>query len=180
MRRLSKLFPVVVLATLLFTPAACKRKGSRASQAAEEESVGLATMVHAADPRTASQLIRGFHGVEQNSWRWTAGSFAVTLKPPAGAAQKGAVLTLKFAVPDAVIDRLKSITLSATVNGKPLPPETYAKSGEYTYSRDVPAGELSGDAANVEFTLDKYLPASAQDARDLGVIMTMVGFEAKP
>jgi hypothetical protein len=32
----------------------------------------------------------------------------------------------------------------------------------------------------VEFALDKFLPSSAQDARDLGVIMTIVGFEAKP
>jgi hypothetical protein len=137
-------------------------------------------MVNAADPRAAVQLVRGFHGVEQNAWRWTTGSFAVTLKPPANAAQKGATLEFKFVVPGVVIDKLKSVTLSASVNGQKLAPETYTKEGEYTYSRDVPPSALTGDAASVEFTLDKFLPASPEDMRDLGVIMTMVGFEAKP
>ena len=75
---------------------------------------------------------------------------------------------------------MKQITLTATVNGQKLAPETYAKSGEYTYSRDVPGASLTQDVVNVEFELDKFLPASPADQRDLGVIMTMVGFEAKP
>lgn len=137
-------------------------------------------MVHAADPRTATQLVRGFHGVEQNAWRWTSGAFAVVLRPPAGAAQKGATLQLKFVAPGVIMDKLKPITLSAAVDGQKLAPETYDKAGEYSYSRDVPASALARDKVTVEFTLDKFLPASAQDARDLGVIMTLVGFEAKP
>lgn len=178
MRRLAfQLFPVFVIAALLIAPVGCKRR-KRAS--AEEQPAGLATMVHAADPRAAIQLVRGFHSVEQNAWRWTTGSFAVTLKPPAGAAQKGATLQLKFVVPDVVIDKLKSLTLTATVNGQKLPPETYAKAGEYSFSRDVPATALQQEAVTVEFALDKFIPASAQDQRDLGVIMTLVGFEAKP
>lgn len=179
MRRLVlNLLPLLLIATLALAPAGCKRKkrGARA----QEDSGGMATMVHAADPRAAVQLVRGFHNVEQNAWRWTSGNFAVILKPPAGAAQKGASLQLKFVLPDAIVDKLKSITLSATVNGQKLLPETYAKSGDYTYSRDVPASALQQEAVNVEFVLDKVLPASDQDARDLGVIMTMVGFEAKP
>ncbi len=178
MRRLAfSLFPLLLISVLAVAPAGCKRK--KRSQATEEPS-GLATMVHAADPRSALQLVRGFHSVEQNAWRWTAGSFAVTLRPPAGAAQKGATLQLKFVLPDAVIDKLKQMTLTATVNGQKLAPETYAKSGEYTYSRDVPGAALTQDVVNVEFALDKFLPASPEDQRDLGVIMTMVGFEAKP
>jgi hypothetical protein len=170
--------PVVLMVSLALTPVGCKRK--KRAPAAEEQPAGLATMVNAADPRSAVQLVRGFHSVEQNAWRWTMGSFAVSLKPPAGAAQKGATLELKFVVPGAIISKLKTMTLSATVNGQKLAPETYTKEGEYTYSRDVPASALAQDTANVEFTLDKFLPASPEDMRDLGVIMTMVGFEAKP
>ena len=179
MRRLTfQLFPLILIAVFAVAPAGCKRK-KRAAKS-EEQPTGLATMVNAADPRAAVQLVRGFHDVEQNAWRWTTGSFAVTLKPPANAAQKGATLQFKFVLPGAVIDKLKSMTLSASVNGHKLAPETYTKEGEYTYSRDVPPGALAGDAVNVEFTLDKYLPASPDDLRDLGVIMTIVGFEAKP
>jgi hypothetical protein len=177
MRRLvSHLVPLLLIAALAFSPAGCKRRKRKAA----EEPTGLATMVHAADPRASIQLVRGFHTVEQNAWRWTAGSFAVTLRPPAGAAQKGATLQLKFVFPDAVADKVKQTTLTATVNGQKLPPETYAKPGEYTFSRDVPGSLLTQDVVNVEFLLDKFLPASPQDQRDLGVIMTMVGFEAKP
>ena len=178
MRRLALILLVIVPA-LVLAPAGCKRK-KRRPVAVEEEQVGLMTMVHAADTRAAMQLVRGFHSVEQNAWRWTAGAFTVTLKPPAGAAQKGAMLTFKFVVPEVVINKVGPVTLAASVNGTALAPETYSKTGEYTYSRDVPATALTGDAVNVEFKLDKFMPASEQDQRDLGVIMTRVGFEAKP
>jgi hypothetical protein len=171
--------PLCLIGLLAFAPAGCKRKKKR-QVAVEEEQVGLMTMVHAADTRAAVQLVRGFHSIESNSWRWTAGAFTVTLKPPAGAAQKGATLQLKFVVPEVIANKLGPVTLSASVNGTKLAPETYSKTGEYTYSRDVPASALTGDAVNVDFTLDKFMPASDQDQRDLGVIMTMVGFEAKP
>jgi hypothetical protein len=176
MRRL--VFPLLLIAALALAPVGCKRKRRKANT--DEQPAGLATMVNAADPRTSVQLLRGFHGLEQNAWRWTAGEFAVTLKPPAGAAQKGATLELKFVIPGAVIGKLKSMTLTAAVNGQKLPPETYTKEGEYTFTRDVPASALQQEAVNVDFTLDKFLPATADDMRDLGVIMTMVGFEAKP
>lgn len=180
MRRLVLRFSYLFLIALLVAGVGgCKRK-KKPQATVEEGQVGLLTMVHAADPRGEVQLVRGFHAVEQNAWRWTAGSFSVTLKPPAGAAQKGAVLQFKFVVPDVVINKVGAVTLSATVDGDKLAPETYSKSGEYSYTRDVPASALQNEAVNVEFALDKFMPASDQDQRDLGVIMTMVGFEAKP
>ena len=61
----------------------------------------------------------------------------MTLRPPLSAVQKGATLEVKFAAPDAVIDKLKSFTLAANVNGTPIPGEMYSKAGEHTYSKDV-------------------------------------------
>jgi hypothetical protein len=183
MRRLAQfLFPVLMIAVLAVAPAGCKRKKrqTKTEPTATQSAGGLATMVHAADPATASQLARGFHGVESNSWRWTAGAFAVTLRPPAGAAQKGAILQLKFVLPDVILAKVKDTTLTAAVNGQKLPPEHYTKPGDYTFSRDVPASMLQGEMVTVDFMLDKFLPASPEDLRDLGLIVTMVGFEAKP
>ena len=71
--------------------------------------------VHAADPKSSIQLIKGFHGVEQNSWRWTMGRFAVTLKPPTGPPSKARPLVLKFSIPDAVLQKTKTMTLTASV-----------------------------------------------------------------
>lgn len=136
-------------------------------------------MLQVADPHTSIQLTRGFHPVEHNSWRWTEGSFAATLRPPLGSSQKGALLVLKFSIPDTVLQTLKTIQLSASVNGLALPPEEYSKSGEYTYSRDVPPPALAGQAVSVDFTLDKFLPPSPSDDRALGVVVSAIGFEAK-
>jgi hypothetical protein len=125
-------------------------------------------------------LVRGFHPVEGNAWRWTTGQFAALLKPPAGAEKKGATLVFRFTIPDVVMQRLKPLTLTASVGGTALSPETYWTSGQQTYSRDVPAAALKGDSVIAEFALDKHLPPQGLDQRELGVIASMIGFEAKP
>jgi hypothetical protein len=136
-------------------------------------------MLHVADPRAAPQLLNGFHDVEQNAWRWTMGKFAVTLRPPANASQKGARLILRCAVPATIIQRLTAVSLAANVEGVSLPEETYSRVGEYVYSHDVPAKVLAMNAVKVEFSLDKCLPPGGTDQRELGIIVSMVGFEAK-
>ena len=139
----------------------------------------LASVVHVADPRVSAQLVSGFYGIEGNAWRWTAGKFTVLLRPPRGAAQNGAMLQVKFSVPDPVIARLKTVSLSASVAGTKLPPETYTQAGEFTYSRELPAAALAGDAVKVDFALDKAIPPGAVDQRELGVVVTTVGLEPK-
>jgi hypothetical protein len=174
-----RLIVYATLCALLLPGVACKRRPKRAAAAAEEEPAGLATMLHAADPRSTVQLIRGFHDVEQGAWRWTQKNFAVTLRPPTGAAAVGANLVLKLAVPDVVVQKVGAVTLSARIGSLDLAPETYRAGGEVTYQREVPASALKGDAVTIEFALDKALAPSNQDTRELGVIVSMVGFEAK-
>lgn len=181
MRRLTE----VILLSLLsfafgFTNVACRRQPSKApAEATDEGSQKLLPMVHVADPRSSVQLLKGFYDVEQGSWRWTKQNFSVMLRPPAGAVQKGATLQLKFSVPDPVIERLKSVTLSANVAGVALPSETYTKPGEYVYTRDVPAAALAGEAVTAAFSLDKALPPGEADQRELGVVVSSAGLETK-
>ena len=176
-RLITKLTPVLLIGFVLLAPAGCKRKKK---SAANEEPTGLATMLHAADPRAAVQLLRGFHNVEAGAWRWTMKSFAVTLKAPAGAQAKGATLVLKFALPEVILQKLGPVTVTAKVGNEQLPPETFSAAGDQTYTKEVPASALKDEAITVEFTLDKALAPSEQDQRELGVIMNLVGFEAKP
>jgi hypothetical protein len=70
--------------------------------------------------------------------------------------------------------------MSSAVNGTPLSPETYSKAGEQIYMRDVPAAALAKDPAMVEFKLDKAMPPADHDVRELGVVASVIGFEAKP
>jgi hypothetical protein len=65
------------------------------------------------------------------------------------------------------------------VNGTPLSPESYTQPGEFTYTRDVPANLLVSELAKVDFSLDKTMPPSGSDQRELGVVVTTVGFEPK-
>lgn len=177
--------PTVLVSTLLplallLSPAGCSRAPTKAEMdATEEEAPARLTMLHVADPKASAQLLKGFHDVEQRTWRWTMGTFAVTLRPPANASQKGARLILRCTVPAVIIQRLTAVSLAANVEGVRLPEETYGRPGDYVYSQDVPAKALTTDAVKVEFSLDKCLPPGDADQRELGVIVSMVGFEAK-
>jgi hypothetical protein len=167
-----------VLGCLLLT-AGCKRRDPVRLQETDESSIVLSSTVHMADPKTSIQLVKGFHGVEQNAWRWTMGRFAVTLKPPAGANQKGATLALKFTLPDAVTSHLKTTTLTASVDGTQLGTQTYNAPGEYTFTADVPASLFTSDALTVDFALSNFLPAGTADGRELGVVASTISLDAK-
>jgi hypothetical protein len=163
---------------LLLAPLACKRS-KKVKVQTEEEAPRMASLIQMADARSAGQLVSGFYDVEQNAWRWAQKRFSVVLRPPLGAAQKGATLTLRFTVPEVIISKLQGVTLTATVNGSALAPETYSKAGDYTYSRDVASNLLTGDSARVDFALDKALAPSEADQRELAVVVLGVGLEPK-
>jgi hypothetical protein len=177
-RRSANRVPIsaAILVSILAIAPGCKRHRPVTVRTVEE-APALASVVATADPNAAVQLIGGFYGVEQNSWRWTAGRFSVLLRPPRTAAANGAVLQLKFTLPPVALSKMKSVSLSAYVNGTALTPETYRKAGDYIYSRDVPANLLVGDQARVDFSLDKTIPPGAVDRRELGVVVSLVGFQ---
>jgi hypothetical protein len=157
---------------------ACKRSGHHPEALLNEKDAPLLSVVKVNDPAASAQLIRGFYAPE-GAWSWTMKKFEVALKPPAGAATKGATLTLKLNIPDPIISKLGPVTLSASVNGLALPPETYSKPGEYVYTRDVSTAALQGDVVAVEFTSDKAIPPTPDDPRELALIVVSAGLEPK-
>ena len=175
-RRLAALLAALILA--LAATQGC-RKPKKKEPVALDDTSGILSVIQASDPRATVQLLRGFHELENNAWRWTAGEFAVALRPPSGAAQKGARLILKFNLPENVLAKLQNVSISAKVNGADLAPQTYSTSGPMTYDREVPAASLNAESVTATFKLDKFIPANESDQRDLGVIMTLVGFESK-
>jgi hypothetical protein len=162
----------LLLVTLAFAPLGCK--GWKAGREAR-----MASTIHMGDPRTGTQLIAGFYGIEQNAWRWTWRSFSLVLAPPSGAAQKGATLQLRLTVPPVIVEKLKDISLSAAIGDTALAPETYTRPGTYTYTRDVAPALLAGQAVHVDFQLDKSMPPSGADRRELGVVVLSAGLESK-
>jgi len=161
------------LVTLAFAPLGCKRKH------AGQEAPGMASTIHMGDPRIGNQLVSGFYSIEQNAWRWTGQRFSLVLRPPSGAAQKGGTLRLRLTVPPVIVEKLKTITLSATIGGSTFAPETYTQPGDYTYTRDVAPALVGGESVRVDFQLDKSMPPSGADQRDLGVVVLSAGLGLK-
>jgi hypothetical protein len=120
-------------------------------------------------------LLKGWHDLEPGGWRWTEKEFSVAFPPlPAG---QPAVLRFAFVLPEVALQRLGPITLAATINGAPLPPETYAASGEHAFISPLPADLPSADRILVEFRLDKAQPPSLEDERELGLIALSVSLD---
>jgi len=163
-------------ALLLFAPGCRIRKKTQDKPAEANQPVSV---INVADPRAAVQLTSGFYDLENDSWRWTAKSFTVTLRPPASASKNGATLQLKFTIPDVMFNRVGAMTLDGRINGLDLGAQTYSQAGDCTYTRDVPAAALLGDTVPIDFHVDKGLPPSEQDPRELAVIVTTVGLLPK-
>lgn len=173
MRRLSLVCAAVIACLALVS---CKRK----QDAEPATGAPLKSAVEMNDPAAAGQLAAGFYGIEGGSWRWTARSFSVMLKPPDGAAQNGAKLHFKFTLPDAVFTKLGAIQLTASIDGKALGSERYTMAGNYEFTRDAPASSLSKPGVRVDFTCDKALPPSGGDVRELALIALSASLEPQP
>lgn len=139
----------------------------------------LLSAVNMGDPKAEKQLLSGLYAIEANAWRWTAKDFSVALRPPTGSAAQGATLDFSLSVPQIAIEKLHSVTLSATINGTALAPETYSHEGEAAYKREIAPNLLSGDMVRVDFHLDKAMPPANGDMRQLGVIARSVALEGK-
>jgi hypothetical protein len=139
----------------------------------------MASTVRFSDPTTAGQLTSGFYGLEAKAWRWSAKQFSVTLRPPAHAAQLGAVLVVHLTYPASSFAKLGQIMLTASLGGTALEPATYPAAGDFIFRREVPADLLAGDAVRVDFSLDKAIPPGDVDKRELGLVVSSVGLVAK-
>jgi hypothetical protein len=176
----SRAFPwlcVVLLPALAVVPTGCKR-GLR-SQQTEEGPAHYASVIRMGDPKVAGQLVRGFHNIEARAWRWTAREFQVALGLPPGAAQKGATLAVRLTVPPVIIEKEGPITLTASIAGTRFEPETYSTTGNFVFRRDVPPNLLAGNSVRVEFALDKAMPPTTMDQRQLGIVVLNVALEPK-
>ena len=157
----------------------CQRPAAVLLQQADNSGAGLSSIVYTGDPNSAPQLIKGFFEIEDYSWRWTTQSFSVVLRPPAGATGESATLAVALAVSDSVIAKLGNITLNAAIGPASLSPETWTKSGSYTYTREVPASLLTKEEIQIDFRLDKAMKPDGRDIRELGIIVSSVGLEPR-
>ena len=114
-----------------------------------------------------ARLAHGWHGRESGGrhWRWTEQSFGVTISGEADVRK----LKLDLYVPPLLTGRLGMITLTASFEGRALKKQSYTKPGPQSF--EIPLPRQAGDR-QIDFTLDKCLPPSEEDPRELGVIVS--------
>ena len=167
-----------LLAGLCAVTVACKSMTPIRLEPTIEDPAALAPALRVNDAAKSDQLLRGFYELQSGAWRWTAPQFAVALGTPAGAAERGARLSLDFDLPDASIATLKNVTVAAEINHVPLASETFSTPGRHQYQHDVPASAFAKQDATVEFSVDKFL-TPPNDGRNLALIVTSVALEPK-
>lgn len=175
-------FEAAALAACALWCAGCSKEDKTPTKATVEEAPTaprLLTAVNMGEPKAGRQLLTGFYDIEANAWRWTSKDFSVSLRPPAGSAARGGTLVFDLSIPQVVIDSLHSVTLSASVNGTALAPETYSQEGQMQYKRDIPANLLASPSVRIDFHLDKVMAPGNGDRRQLGVIARSVALEGK-
>lgn len=168
---------IAFISLILMGNIACKRQ-PRVEEAPPEPEILLKSDLPVDDPDALVHLTHGFYGLEEGSWRWAGPAFGLVLAEPEGAAEQGATLEADLNLSEVVLERLGPITLSATVEGVPLEPETFSEPGDATYIRSIPPGVLSGEPVAIEFTTDKALPPEGGDNRELSLIVTRFALTA--
>lgn len=129
------------------------------------------SVAHVADPRIVDQLVEGFHHLEGNAWRWTEQRFAVRLEPPPPVPFHSPTLELVFSVPETTITALGSVAISASLEGVALGSMTISEPREnIVFSSNVPSRLIGTKPLLAELSLDKAVPPSEQDGRELGIV----------
>ena len=146
------------------------------------------------DPASAAHDERGFYLLEslrtdlnvdarlgegwyarEGTCRWTAQRFSFVV-PRRERERSAPELYLRFLLPDVLLDSRPSVSLSAHVNGFPLPLRTYTTSGEHVYQEKIPRDAALGETLEIIFETDDVLHAPAPDTRALGVFVPFDGW----
>jgi len=115
------------------------------------------------------ELLDGWHESEETGWRWTRREFAVRVRG------EGKALTMKVFVPGESLERLGSLTLSITADGRGLEPAVYETPGLQTLVRNLDAAP--GAELLLRFQLSGALPPDQDDNRERGIIVGSIAVE---
>jgi SAM-dependent methyltransferase len=104
-----------------------------------------------------TQLLAGWHKLENQAWRWTARRFSIAL-------EEAGTVTLRLTAPDFLP---APVALAAAANGVPILRRVFPHPGDHDFT-------FQAEAGTVEFELDKALEPTAQDGRERGIIVRAV------
>ncbi len=125
--------------------------------------------------RQYDSRLTGFYPPEPGGFRWTQRAFSARLSlPESGGSGE---LVMRLYIPASTIHQLGIVTLTTAVNGHPLAPEKWPHAGRYVFRRELNDTGITGGEAEVNFSLDRALPPSASDRRELGIVVQEISIE---
>ena len=136
-------------------------EGSGMAKTERDERVFCLLRSRAFTAAPVTQLIDGWHVLENGAWRWTARRFSLAVAP---GAQR---LSLKVTVPP---NLPVPLTLTGRAEGAVIATHTIASPGDFECAQLVPAGA----EVLVEFELDRALCPDATDGRERGIIVRAI------
>jgi hypothetical protein len=138
------------------------------------DSQAMAPFVKTGDLRNKPQLISGWYSVEDGAWRWMMKRSEVVLRT---LEDPRLTFAMQLYFPPGYMQHAGGpVTVSVRMNGKPLTTQSYAAPGSYRLEAMVPPGLASFPTSTVNIRLNRTLPPSGGEQRDLGAIVTELGF----
>lgn len=120
------------------------------------------------------ELVDGWYPAEDTGgWRWTMQHFSVRVKFE-GDRSRSAKLVMRVFIPDVLVKKFGTLTLSPMFDGSPLEPAIFSQPGKYTLTRSLRPGGSEGVLA---FAVDKALSGEESDGRELGIIVSSISIE---
>jgi tRNA (mo5U34)-methyltransferase len=113
------------------------------------------------------RLIRGWHQLECNSWRWTERAFSVELSRPEHHSK--ATLEMGFVYPDLLKERIGRLRISTRIDDTMVQDLEYSSTGAHYYRIRVPERLLGSSTVLAEFELNGAIPPDSADLRERGI-----------
>jgi hypothetical protein len=118
-------------------------------------------------PEAGQQIVSGVYQLENGEWRWMGKTAVILLKPPAAPSP----LVVRFFIPDPAPARQVRLAVNDQVVA------TQDCPGPGTFTVTTLPNKPEGDSATITIFVDKTF-SSQSDKRELGVILTEVGFQS--
>ena len=128
----------------------------------QPNSLGAGARVQEIPPEEST----GFYAIEPGGWRWTKGEFSLAFP----ASSHAISLTMHVNVPEPCIQKSGAITMSVRMGEHVLPAETFLRAGDYAVTRSLQADWMTKKVNRFDFRLDKTLPPTPADGRELGIV----------
>ena len=101
----------------------------------------------------------------------------MTLGMPARRDARTASLTLRFYLPESLIQKLGPLTLTAKLDGRLVAREVFQQAGPHELVSHLESWTLDPRANTFHFSLDKCAEASPSDKRQLGIIVSSISLD---